>query len=99
MQPPHSNQMEDEDYVEAPGDVRNYVMEGHSRFHASLDAAYAFPNDDLIQSAEDERHAMHVMLCEDRLHLAPVSRALSKPGARVLDLGLYNIYNALQVYL
>ena len=83
--------MEDKDRVQPPGDIKNDAMEGHAENGDSLDAAYAFPNDDLVQSAEDERHAMYVMLCEDRLHLAPVFAALSKPGAKVLDLGMCTI--------
>ncbi|KAH7027964.1 S-adenosyl-L-methionine-dependent methyltransferase [Microdochium trichocladiopsis] len=76
-----------EDFIDVPEDIRNYVEEGNFRFHAYQNASYAFPNDDTAQSVEDERYVLGIILCEDRLHLAPVASELSKPGARVLDLG------------
>ncbi|KXJ88590.1 S-adenosyl-L-methionine-dependent methyltransferase [Microdochium bolleyi] len=79
--------VEEEDFIEVPEEIRQHAMEGRFRYHAYGSSTYAFPNDDIEQSCDEEIYQSSLMLCGGTHHLAPVADALSVPGSRVLDLG------------
>ncbi|KAL7624172.1 hypothetical protein AAE478_005729 [Parahypoxylon ruwenzoriense] len=63
-------------------DVRDYVFENSRRYHKYSEGRYHFPNDDAEQEREDLQHAMVMLLCDGKLHFAPLENPKS-----VLDMG------------
>ncbi|KAI1389041.1 S-adenosyl-L-methionine-dependent methyltransferase [Hypoxylon trugodes] len=70
------------DSISMSEDVRDYVYENSRRYHKYNEGLYHFPNDDAEQEREDLQHAMTMLLCDGKLHFAP----LQNPQA-VLDIG------------
>ncbi|KAI2610705.1 S-adenosyl-L-methionine-dependent methyltransferase [Hypoxylon fragiforme] len=70
------------DSVSVSDDVRDYIFENSRRYHKYYDGLYHFPNDDAEQEREDLQHAMVILLCEGKLHFAPLDNPQS-----VLDIG------------
>jgi hypothetical protein len=64
--------------------IRQHVYENGIRYHAFRDGKYAFPNDETEQNRDDMKHAMTLLLCDGRLHYAPIG---PNPG-NILDLGM-----------
>ncbi|KAF4624581.1 hypothetical protein G7Y89_g13588 [Cudoniella acicularis] len=54
--------------------IRNHVHENGLRYHAFKQDStyYPFPNDENEQNRDDIKHAMTMMLCEGKLHYAPL---------------------------
>lgn len=63
--------------------VRDYMFENGRRYHRFREGTYNFPNDDVEQEREDMKHAMVKLLCNQKLHFAP----LSAHPQQVLDIG------------
>ncbi|KAI5864426.1 S-adenosyl-L-methionine-dependent methyltransferase [Durotheca rogersii] len=63
-------------------DVRDYVFENSRRYHKYNEGRYHFPNDDAEQEREDLQHAMAMLLCDGKLHYAPLKNPRS-----ILDVG------------
>lgn len=70
------------DSISMSEDVRDYVFENSRRYHKYSEGRYHFPNDDAEQEREDMQHAMFMLLCDGRLHYAPLENPQS-----VLDIG------------
>ncbi|OTA95201.1 hypothetical protein M434DRAFT_394094 [Hypoxylon sp. CO27-5] len=70
------------DSISMSEDVRDYVFENSRRYHKYNEGRYHFPNDDAEQEREDMQHAMVVLLCNGKLHFAPLENPQS-----VLDIG------------
>ncbi|KAI2632200.1 S-adenosyl-L-methionine-dependent methyltransferase [Hypoxylon sp. NC1633] len=70
------------DSMSMSDDVRDYVFENSRRYHKYSEGRYHFPNDDAEQEREDMQHAMVMMLCEGKLHYAPLDNPQS-----VMDIG------------
>lgn len=64
--------------------IRQHVYEGGLRYHAFRDGKYAFPNDETEQNRDDMKHAMTLLLCDQRLHFAPIGAS----PLHILDLGV-----------
>jgi len=67
--------------------VKQHVYEGGLRYHAFRDGKYAFPNDETEQNRDDMKHAMTLLLCDGKLHYAPIS---TNP-LNIIDLGTRNL--------
>ncbi|KAH7316501.1 S-adenosyl-L-methionine-dependent methyltransferase [Stachybotrys elegans] len=52
--------------------VRDYMFENGRRYHRFREGSYNFPNDDPEQEREDMKHAMMKLLCNQKLHFAPI---------------------------
>ena len=61
---------------------RDYVYENSRRYHKYQEGRYHFPNDDAEQEREDMQHAMFMLLCDSKLHFAPLENPRS-----ILDIG------------
>ncbi|KAI0181628.1 S-adenosyl-L-methionine-dependent methyltransferase [Hypoxylon sp. FL1284] len=70
------------DSMSMSDDVRDYVFENSRRYHKYSEGRYHFPNDDAEQEREDMQHAMVMLLCDGKLHYAPLRNPQS-----VLDIG------------
>lgn len=70
------------DSMSMSDDVRDYVFENSRRYHKYSEGRYHFPNDDAEQEREDMQHAMVMLLCDGKLHYAPLHNPQS-----VLDIG------------
>ncbi|OTB01057.1 hypothetical protein M426DRAFT_26042 [Hypoxylon sp. CI-4A] len=70
------------DSISMSEDVRDYVFENSRRYHKYNEGRYPFPNDDAEQEREDLQHAMVMLLCDGKLHYAPLQNPQS-----VLDIG------------
>lgn len=70
------------DSISMSDDVRDYVFENSRRYHKYSEGRYHFPNDDAEQEREDMQHAMFMLLCDGKLHFAPIQNPQS-----VLDMG------------
>ncbi|KAI1445715.1 S-adenosyl-L-methionine-dependent methyltransferase [Annulohypoxylon stygium] len=70
------------DSISMSEDVRDYVFENSRRYHKYSEGRYHFPNDDAEQEREDMQHAMVILLCDGKLHFAPLDDPKS-----ILDLG------------
>jgi len=64
--------------------IKQHVYEGGLRYHAFRDGKYAFPNDEIEQNRDDMKHAMTLLLCDGRLHFAPIG---ANP-LHIIDLGM-----------
>lgn len=69
--------------ISVPPSILHHMFEDGIRCHAFRDRRYAFPNDENEQNRDDMKHAMTVLLCDNRLHFAPID---SNPQ-KVIDLG------------
>jgi hypothetical protein len=67
--------------------IKQHVYEGGLRYHAFRDGKYAFPNDETEQNRDDMKHAMTLLLCDGRLHYAPIG---GNP-LNIIDLGKKNL--------
>ncbi|KAK9440384.1 Methyltransferase type 12 [Metarhizium brunneum] len=67
----------------AESSVRDYMFENGRRYHRFREGTYNFPNDDVEQEREDMKHAMVKLLCNQKLHFAPIGNNPQE----VLDLG------------
>lgn len=67
--------------------IRQHVYEGGLRYHAFRDGKYAFPNDKTEQNRDDMKHAMTLLLCDGRLHFAPIG---ANP-LNIIDLGMKSL--------
>ncbi|KAH6713325.1 S-adenosyl-L-methionine-dependent methyltransferase [Leptodontidium sp. MPI-SDFR-AT-0119] len=63
--------------------IRNHTFEDGIRYHRFHDGQYAFPNDENEQNRDDMKHAMTLLLCNQKLHFAP----LGDSPQRIIDLG------------
>ncbi|KAK2782753.1 hypothetical protein FQN53_009614 [Emmonsiellopsis sp. PD_33] len=63
--------------------VVNYNYENGRRYHTFREGAYIFPNDEKESNRLDIVHHMMTMLCDERLHLAPIGPRL----LNILDIG------------
>lgn len=63
--------------------IWDHSFENGRRYHKFHEGAYHFPNDDLEQEREDMKHSMVKMLCNNKLHFAPIGPS---PQA-ILDIG------------
>ncbi|KAM5346559.1 hypothetical protein ACJ41O_009564 [Fusarium nematophilum] len=63
--------------------IRDYMYENGRRYHRFREGAYNFPNDDVEQEREDMKHAMVKLLCNQKLHFAPIG----EHPQEVLDIG------------
>jgi hypothetical protein len=63
--------------------VREFLYENGRRYHRYREGHYNFPNDDVEQEREDMKHAMVKLLCNQKLHLAP----LPSHPQEILDVG------------
>lgn len=63
--------------------VRDYLYENGRRYHRFREGRYNFPNDEPEQDREDMKHACVKMLCQERLHFAP----LAEDVHTILDIG------------
>ncbi|KFA48626.1 hypothetical protein S40293_04548 [Stachybotrys chartarum IBT 40293] len=63
--------------------VRDYMFEHGRRYHRFREGTYNFPNDDPEQEREDMKHAMMKLLCNQKLHFAPIG---DRPQ-NILDFG------------
>ncbi len=63
--------------------IRNHTFEDGIRYHRFHDGQYAFPNDDNEQNRDDMKHAMTLLLCDQRYHFAPIG---DNPQ-NIIDLG------------
>ncbi|KAK2811769.1 hypothetical protein FQN50_001807 [Emmonsiellopsis sp. PD_5] len=63
--------------------VVNYNYENGRRYHTFREGAYIFPNDEKESNRLDIVHHMMTMLCDERLHLAPIGPGL----LNILDVG------------
>ncbi|KAI2467281.1 S-adenosyl-L-methionine-dependent methyltransferase [Annulohypoxylon bovei var. microspora] len=70
------------DSISMSEDVREYVFENSRRYHKYSEGRYHFPNDDAEQEREDLQHAMVMLLCDGKLHFAPLDNPQS-----ILDIG------------
>ncbi|KAI0830422.1 S-adenosyl-L-methionine-dependent methyltransferase [Hypoxylon sp. FL0890] len=70
------------DSISMSEDVRDYVFENSRRYHKYSEGRYHFPNDDAEQEREDMQHAMIMLLCDGKLHFAPLENPQS-----ILDMG------------
>lgn len=70
------------DSISMSDEVRDYVYENSRRYHKYQEGRYHFPNDDAEQEREDMQHAMFMLLCDSKLHFAPLNNPRS-----VLDIG------------
>lgn len=62
--------------------INDYMFENNRRYHKFKEGRYLLPNDELEQNREDMKHCMVMLLCNDRLHFAPLEHP-----QRVLDIG------------
>ncbi|KAK6955923.1 hypothetical protein Daesc_003570 [Daldinia eschscholtzii] len=70
------------DSISMSDEVRDYVYENSRRYHKYQEGRYHFPNDDAEQEREDMQHAMFMLLCDSKLHFAPLENPRS-----ILDIG------------
>jgi hypothetical protein len=63
--------------------IRAHTFEDGIRYHKFHDGKYAFPNDETEQNRDDMKHAMTLLLCDNRLHFAPIG---NNPQ-NIIDLG------------
>lgn len=63
--------------------IRNHTFEDGIRYHRFHDGQYAFPNDENEQNRDDMKHAMTLLLCNQKLHFAPIGDS----PQRIIDLG------------
>ncbi|KAH6894151.1 S-adenosyl-L-methionine-dependent methyltransferase [Thelonectria olida] len=63
--------------------IRDYMYENGRRYHRFREGSYNFPNDDVEQEREDMKHAMIKLLCNQKLHFAPIG----DHPQEVLDIG------------
>ena len=63
--------------------VRDYLFENGRRYHRYREGIYDFPNDETEQGREDMKHATLKLLCNQKLHFAPIG---SHPQ-EILDMG------------
>lgn len=63
--------------------VRDYLFENGRRYHRFREGRYNFPNDEPEQDREDMKHACVKMLCQGRLHFAPLRADVQN----ILDVG------------
>ncbi|KAI1372270.1 S-adenosyl-L-methionine-dependent methyltransferase [Hypoxylon crocopeplum] len=70
------------DSISMSEEVRDYVFENSRRYHKYSEGRYHFPNDDAEQEREDMQHAMVMLMCDGKLHYAPLDNPQS-----VLDIG------------
>lgn len=52
--------------------IWDHAFENGRRYHKFREGAYHFPNDDVEQEREDMKHSMVKMLCNYKLHFAPI---------------------------
>lgn len=64
--------------------VRDYLFENGRRYHRFREGRYNFPNDEAEQDREDMKHACVKMLCQNRLHFAPIDQDHLQ---NILDIG------------
>lgn len=69
--------------MSAESSVRDYLYENGRRYHRFREGSYSFPNDDVEQEREDMKHAMVKLLCNQKLHFAPIGHNPQE----VLDIG------------
>ncbi|KAL7913518.1 S-adenosyl-L-methionine-dependent methyltransferase [Trichoderma velutinum] len=67
----------------AMSSVRDYMFENGRRYHRFREGSYNFPNEDVEQEREDMKHAMVKLLCNQKLHFAPIG---DNPQ-EILDIG------------
>ncbi|QYT00705.1 hypothetical protein H0G86_007784 [Trichoderma simmonsii] len=67
----------------AMSSVRDYMFENGRRYHRFREGSYNFPNEDIEQEREDMKHAMVKLLCNQKLHFAPIG---DNPQ-EILDIG------------
>ncbi|KAK4060194.1 uncharacterized protein Triagg1_10856 [Trichoderma aggressivum f. europaeum] len=67
----------------AMSSVRDYMFENGRRYHRFREGSYNFPNEDVEQEREDMKHAMVKLLCNQKLHFAPIG---ANPQ-EILDIG------------
>lgn len=67
----------------AMSSVRDYMYENGRRYHRFREGSYNFPNEDVEQEREDMKHAMVKLLCNQKLHFAPIG---ANPQ-EILDIG------------
>lgn len=63
--------------------VRDYMYENGRRYHRFREGLYNFPNDEVEQEREDMKHAMVKLLCNQKLHFAPIGEW----PQQILDIG------------
>ncbi|KAI9879150.1 MAG: hypothetical protein M1830_009409 [Pleopsidium flavum] len=63
--------------------VFKYPMENGRRYHAYSEGSYVMPNDETELDRLDMTHRMMTLLCDERLHLAPIGEL----PQRILDVG------------
>lgn len=62
--------------------INDYMFENNRRYHKFKEGRYLLPNDEVEQNREDMKHCMVMLLCDQKLHFAP----LENPQ-KVLDIG------------
>ncbi|PNP55700.1 hypothetical protein THARTR1_04224 [Trichoderma harzianum] len=67
----------------AMSSVRDYMYENGRRYHRFREGSYNFPNEDVEQEREDMKHSMVKLLCNQKLHFAPIG---ANPQ-EILDIG------------
>jgi hypothetical protein len=67
--------------------IRAHTFEDGIRYHKFHDGKYAFPNDDNEQNRDDMKHAMTLLLCDNKLHFAPIG---NNPQ-NIIDLGRHSL--------
>lgn len=86
MLEPSSTSSSDEDYIydvqSVTSSVLEYEYENGRRYHGWMAGSYPLPNDEAEMERMDLKHHVMRLLCDGRLHIAP----LSNPR-RILDLG------------
>lgn len=65
-----------------PPGLDEHVFENNRRYHRWKDGRYLLPNDEREQEREDMAHAMVNIICDKKLHFAPV-----RDPQRILDVG------------
>lgn len=63
--------------------MRGHTYEDGLRYHKYHDGQYPVSNDENAQNRDDMKHAMVLLLCNQKLHFAPIG---DRPQ-RILDLG------------
>lgn len=63
--------------------IRAHTFEDGIRYHKFHDGKYAFPNDETEQNRDDMKHAMTLLLCDNKLHFAPIG----ENPQNIIDLG------------
>ncbi|OLN85772.1 hypothetical protein CCHL11_07789 [Colletotrichum chlorophyti] len=63
--------------------TNDYMYENGRRYHRFREGQYNFPNDEAEQEREDMKHAMLKLLCNQKLHFAPIGDS----PQQILDIG------------